>query len=90
MPMSGVRCPVCAALGQEVWVIPGRKCTYCSTIDAGSVKFVSPEVKISDAVVNQALVCDERWSKSSVEPFYRITPTIKSIPPTTPDSIEFL
>ncbi|KAG9245925.1 hypothetical protein BJ878DRAFT_478800 [Calycina marina] len=23
-PMSGVRCPTCAANGQEVWVIPGR------------------------------------------------------------------
>lgn len=25
--MSGVRCPSCAAIGIEVWIIPGRQCT---------------------------------------------------------------
>ncbi len=29
--MTGVRCPTCAANGQEVWVIPGRACAYCGT-----------------------------------------------------------
>lgn len=31
IPMSGVRCPTCAANGQEVWVIPGKNCAYCGT-----------------------------------------------------------
>ena len=31
VPMTGVKCPTCAANGQEVWVIPGRNCHYCST-----------------------------------------------------------
>jgi hypothetical protein len=31
MQMTGVRCPTCAANGQEVWVIPGRACAYCGT-----------------------------------------------------------
>ena len=30
-PMTGVRCPTCAANGQESWVIPGRACGYCGT-----------------------------------------------------------
>jgi hypothetical protein len=29
--MAGVRCPTCAANGQEVWVIPGKACGYCGT-----------------------------------------------------------
>ncbi|RKU45439.1 hypothetical protein DL546_007035 [Coniochaeta pulveracea] len=31
MPLPGVRCPTCAANGQEVWVIPGRACSNCGT-----------------------------------------------------------
>jgi len=31
MPIPGVRCPTCAAKGQEVWVIPGKACGYCGT-----------------------------------------------------------
>jgi ubiquinol-cytochrome c reductase cytochrome b subunit len=31
VPMTGVKCPTCAANGQEVWVIPGRNCHYCGT-----------------------------------------------------------
>ncbi|TVY54298.1 hypothetical protein LCER1_G003375 [Lachnellula cervina] len=31
IPMTGVRCPTCAANGQESWVIPGRACGYCGT-----------------------------------------------------------
>ncbi|PSS14873.1 hypothetical protein M430DRAFT_35733 [Amorphotheca resinae ATCC 22711] len=31
VPMTGVRCPTCAANGQEVWVIPGKACPYCGT-----------------------------------------------------------
>lgn len=27
MPMTGVRCPSCAARGRETWVIPGRTCS---------------------------------------------------------------
>ncbi|PMD63122.1 uncharacterized protein K444DRAFT_626869 [Hyaloscypha bicolor E] len=33
VPMTGVRCPTCAANGQEVWVIPGRACSYCETLE---------------------------------------------------------
>ncbi|EPS26694.1 hypothetical protein PDE_01632 [Penicillium oxalicum 114-2] len=29
--MPGVRCPNCAAKGQEVWVIPGKSCHVCHT-----------------------------------------------------------
>ncbi|KAK5657968.1 hypothetical protein OQA88_2521 [Cercophora sp. LCS_1] len=29
--LPGVRCPTCAANGEEVWVIPGRACGYCRT-----------------------------------------------------------
>ncbi|KAJ5116377.1 hypothetical protein N7456_000725 [Penicillium angulare] len=29
--MPGVRCPNCAAKGQEVWVIPGKSCHICHT-----------------------------------------------------------
>lgn len=29
--MAGVRCPTCAANGQEVWVIPGKSCGHCGT-----------------------------------------------------------
>jgi len=31
LPMSGVRCPTCAANGQESWVIPGKNCPVCGT-----------------------------------------------------------
>ncbi|KAJ9133495.1 hypothetical protein NKR19_g9016 [Coniochaeta hoffmannii] len=31
LPLPGVRCPTCAANGQEVWVIPGRACGNCGT-----------------------------------------------------------
>ena len=31
LPMPGVRCPTCAANGQEVWVLPGKACAYCGT-----------------------------------------------------------
>ncbi|ROW10111.1 hypothetical protein VMCG_01817 [Cytospora schulzeri] len=30
-PLPGVRCPTCAANGNEVWVIPGRACGNCGT-----------------------------------------------------------
>ncbi|KUJ19143.1 uncharacterized protein LY89DRAFT_478685 [Mollisia scopiformis] len=30
-PFQGIKCPTCAANGQEVWVIPGRSCSYCGT-----------------------------------------------------------
>jgi hypothetical protein len=33
--MPGVRCPTCAAAGQEVWVIPGRCCGICGTACVG-------------------------------------------------------
>ncbi|PWY92694.1 hypothetical protein BO70DRAFT_392082 [Aspergillus heteromorphus CBS 117.55] len=26
MPMPGIKCPKCAAQGEEVWVIPGKNC----------------------------------------------------------------
>lgn len=29
--MPGVKCPTCAAKGQEVWVIPGKSCHVCHT-----------------------------------------------------------
>ena len=29
--LPGILCPTCASHGQEVWVIPGRACGYCST-----------------------------------------------------------
>ncbi|KAH8907790.1 hypothetical protein BR93DRAFT_926810 [Coniochaeta sp. PMI_546] len=29
--LPGVRCPTCAANGQETWVIPGRACGNCGT-----------------------------------------------------------
>ncbi|KAL1866433.1 hypothetical protein VTK73DRAFT_4712 [Phialemonium thermophilum] len=31
LPLPGIRCPTCAANGQEVWVIPGRACGNCGT-----------------------------------------------------------
>ncbi|KAK0710145.1 hypothetical protein B0T26DRAFT_755255 [Lasiosphaeria miniovina] len=40
--LPGVRCPTCAAKGEEVWVIPGRACGYCRT-PAPSEHDVSPE-----------------------------------------------
>lgn len=30
-PAPGVRCPTCAANGQEIWVLPGKACAYCGT-----------------------------------------------------------
>ncbi|KAK0729743.1 hypothetical protein B0H67DRAFT_473902 [Lasiosphaeris hirsuta] len=31
LQLPGVRCPTCAAKGNEVWVIPGRACGDCGT-----------------------------------------------------------
>ncbi|KAK3380978.1 hypothetical protein B0H63DRAFT_474699 [Podospora didyma] len=39
--LPGVRCPTCAANGEEVWVIPGRNCGYCRT-PAPSEKEITP------------------------------------------------
>ncbi|KAK4139082.1 uncharacterized protein C8A04DRAFT_33458 [Dichotomopilus funicola] len=31
LPVPGVRCPTCAANGEEVWVVPGLLCAKCRT-----------------------------------------------------------
>lgn len=38
MPMSGVRCPSCAARGRQTWVTPGHDCpaTFCGETCDGS------------------------------------------------------
>ncbi|KAJ4288762.1 hypothetical protein N0V88_007298 [Collariella sp. IMI 366227] len=30
-PLPGVKCPTCAANGEDVWVIPGLLCAKCRT-----------------------------------------------------------
>ncbi|AEO63795.1 4ff4146e-31a3-4091-854b-1c01da238183 [Thermothielavioides terrestris] len=29
VPLPGIRCPTCAANGEEVWVVPGLICPKC-------------------------------------------------------------